>query len=156
MDSRKCKLKFAFIDILLCILAILFLIFLLARPKGESVTGEYTLLLTLPSEYAEAFESGAPLLDAVGKGDCGTVYKAESAEAFVETAYGIFPKEGHSRLFITVRGEARKKQEALCFGTLTPLPGKSVYLHLPCVCEGICLSVSELSSKSDEKIGEAL
>lgn len=134
-------------DIFLCVLVPTCFCFLLFKPKGECVKGEYTLLLTVPVEYAECFEEGASLLDAVGKGQCGAVYETKVTETFSETSQGIFPVETHKRLFVTVRGDAKAEGASLRFGTLTPLPGKSVFLHLPCVCEGVCLSVRPIEEE---------
>lgn len=141
MVSCKRKLRFAFIDIFIFFLLIAGLLFYFFKPKGESTVGEYTLLLTVPKEYAVCFSPGAPLLDGVGKGSCGRIVSVTHQSASEETAAGVYEKETHERIFLTVRGEARVRGGALYFGTLSPLPAKRVYLHLPCVCEGICLSV---------------
>ncbi len=147
MVSRKRKLKFAFIDIAICFLLITGLLFWFFRPKGELVSGEYTLLLTVPKEYAAGFSVGASLLDGVGKGVCGSIFEVKSQTAREETATGVYEKVTHERIFLTVRGEAKRQGESLCFGTLSLLPGKRVYLHMPCVCEGICLSVRALEAE---------
>lgn len=147
MVSRKCKLKFAFIDIIICFLLIAGLLFWLFRPKGELVLGEYTLLLTVPKEYAASFSVGEPLLDGVGKGMCGSIFRVTEEADRGETAAGVYTKATHKRIFLTVHGEAKRRGESLCFGTLSPLPGKRVYLHMPCVCEGICLSVCALEAE---------
>ena len=140
-----CKLKFAFIDILICILLIIGLLFLFFRPKGETVTGEYTLLLTVPSEYASCFSLGGEMLDGVGKGKCGVITSLSSMPSLSENSEGVYLSKTHVRLTVSVEGEARRVGDTLTFGTLSLLPGKRVYLHLPCVSEGVCLSVGEAS-----------
>lgn len=140
MVTYKCKLKFAFVDIFICVLLALGLLLVLFRPKGERVFGEYTLLLTVPTEYADCFLPEGELLDGVGKGKCGKIASVTAAPALSEGSAGVFTKDSHMRLTVLVRGEATKKGDRLTFGTLSPLPGKRVFLHMPCVCEGICLS----------------
>ena len=141
MDARKCKLKFAFIDVFICVMLVLGVFFMILKPKGERVIGEYTLLLTVPAEYATFFTPESELLDGVGKGKCGKVASVAASPALTERSTGVFTRETHIRLTVLVRGEATKRGETLTFGTLTPLPGKQVFLHMPCVCEGVCLSV---------------
>ena len=140
MDARKRKLKFTFIDVFICVLLLLGLLFMLFRPKGERVMGEYTLLLTVPVEYAPCFAPESELLDGVGKGKCGTVASVSLSPALSEGSAGVFLRKTHMRVTVKVRGEATRRGGVLTFGTLSPLPGKRVYLHMPCVCEGVCLS----------------
>ena len=140
MDAYKCNLKFAFVDIFLCVLLVLGLLVILLRPKGEHIMGEYTLLLTVPKEYASCFLPESELLDGVGKGKCGRIASVTASPALFEGSTGVFTRETHIRLTVLVRGEATKKGNSLTFGTLSPLPGKHVFLHMPCVCEGVCLS----------------
>ena len=78
------------------------------------------------------------------KGNCGKVISTAYEPALGESETGAWEKDSLVRLTVTVRGEAKRIGEALTFGTLTPLPGKRVYLHLPAVCDGICLSVRAL------------
>ena len=106
----------------------------------SSEYGEYTLLLTVPTEYADCFLPEGELLDGVGKGKCGKIASVTAAPALSEGSAGVYAKDTHTRLTVLVRGEAVKRGGSLSFGTLTPLPGKRVFLHMPCVCEGICLS----------------
>lgn len=124
------------------------MLFLLFRPKEEQYPVTYTLLVVTDASYADCFRVGAPILDGVGKGICGSIAAVEASPAQRETASGVFDDGKRTRFTLTVRGEGHKRGDMLSVGSLTLLPGKTVYLHAPCVCEGVCLSFSAQGAKA--------
>ncbi len=144
MDTRKCKLKFIFLDIFVLVCLLFFFFSYRKREKGNDIPIEYTMLFTVDAHMSEAFHSGAVLLDGVGKGVCGYVKDVKEETAYTENAEGIFPDVYKKRLFVTVRGQGREKNGRFTVGSIAPLVGRHFYFHSPCVTEGICLEVHTL------------
>jgi hypothetical protein len=142
LDTRRRKLRFAWIDILLCIIAVFGVLAYLLAPRGTPCSAEYTVLFTLPSAYADAIGIGDGMLDGVKKGMCGHVTHIEKEDAFTETHRGVLAVEGKTRLTVTVRGEGKLKNGVLTVGSITPVLGKTLCFHAPCVMEGVCLGAT--------------
>lgn len=144
MVTRKCKLKFIFLDIFILLCLVGGLLFYLRRERGEACLLEYTLLFTVPDYAADAFEIGVPLLDGVGKGVCGHVSHVTASNALLETEGELWEDGDTKRVTVTVRGEGRRKGGALFIGSISPHVGRRFYFHAPCVAEGLCVGVRRL------------
>ena len=144
MVTRKCKLKFIFLDIFILLCLVGGLLFYLHRERGEACLLEYTLLFTVPNYAADAFEIGVPLLDGVGKGVCGHVSHVTASNALLETEGELWEDGDTKRVTVTVRGEGRRKGGALFIGSISPHVGRRFYFHAPCVAEGLCVGVRRL------------
>ena len=101
----------------------------------------YTLLIVADSVYADSFTVGARVLDGVGKSYCGKITAVKKEPYAKESSYGIAYDAHKTRFILTVLGNGSYKDGMLCIGSFSLAPGKAVYLHAPCVCEGICLAV---------------
>lgn len=144
MDARKYKLRFTFIDVFIFISLTVGLLFLYAKPSPKTEDVVYTLLVVTDAAYADCFYVGARLLDGVGKAYCGTLTFVKREPYFKESSRGKTEDESKARLILTVSGKGVCKNGILTVGSLTLIPGKAVYLHTPCVCEGLCLGEGEV------------
>ena len=121
------------------LILLLLLSLLGCTPREEKIAVEYRVLFSLEHPFDEAFRMGAPLLDGVSKEICGTVSSVEALPFYVEGADGTVRDGQRTRLIVTVRAEGVRRGDEIRIGSFSPLPGKRLYLHAPCVTEGICL-----------------